>query len=162
MIPTYLKVKVCNSQRTFILDQSSRSTTVQSYGCKVSHSNCHKSWKIAPFSGKPNSSCHNSLKFCASGLLSRYAMYLQPNLLGTKSGVLLLTGSWDRLNFIPAVPAKSTLVVSHQAKYALWLGRPLGSFQWISLWDNSWWGDYPSLIAWPQAESWPQVLEQLV
>ena len=32
MIPTFLKVKVCDSQRTFYFDQSSRSTIVQSYG----------------------------------------------------------------------------------------------------------------------------------
>ena len=64
MIPTFLKVKVCDSQRTFYLDQSSRSTTVQSYGKGEGHINCHKSQKFALFSEKPNSSSHNSPKCC--------------------------------------------------------------------------------------------------
>ena len=55
MIPTFLKVKVCDSQRTFYLDQSSRPTTVQSYGKGEGHINCHKSQKFALFSEKPNS-----------------------------------------------------------------------------------------------------------
>ena len=47
MIPTFLKVKVCDSQRTFYFDQSSRSTTVQSYGKGEGHINYHKSQKFA-------------------------------------------------------------------------------------------------------------------
>ena len=49
MIPTFLRFKVCDSQRTFYLDQSSRSTTVQSYGKGEVHINCHKSQKFALF-----------------------------------------------------------------------------------------------------------------
>ena len=64
MIPTFLKVKVCDSQRTFYFDQSSRSTTVQCYGKGEGHINCHKSQKFALFSEKPNSSSHNSPKYC--------------------------------------------------------------------------------------------------
>ena len=93
MIPTFLRFKVCDSQRTFYLDQSSRSTTVQSYGKGEVHINCHKSQKFALFSEKPNCSSHNSPKYCTYGLLLRYAMYLQPNLLGTKSRDLILPPS---------------------------------------------------------------------
>ena len=90
MIPTFLRFMVSDSQRTFYLDQSSRSITVQSNGKGEVHINCHKSQL---FSEKPNCSSHNSPKYCTYGLLLRYAMYLQPNLLGTKSRDLILPPS---------------------------------------------------------------------
>ena len=43
---------------------------------------CHLKWES-----------ESQTKYCTYGLLLRYAMYLQPNLLGTKSRDLILTPS---------------------------------------------------------------------